>query len=115
MNKKINNITEIIEKSINTNITNNYRKVLALLLATMLVLVGLTGCGEEKTTAPAAPVENKATPAAPPAQVRDISIEPGTYKVIENFNVGENIYVRSMIIDKTTQSLWVGTSIGVIK
>ena len=34
-------------------------------------------------------------------------------KVLESFNVGENVYVRALAVDKATNSLWVGTSSGV--
>jgi len=100
MNKKINNIT------------SQYRNIVTLIL--VVSIMNMMGCSDEKTSAPA---DNKvaATAAPQPEQIRDISIAPGTYRVIENFNVGDNIYVRSMIIDKQSQSLWVGTSIGVLE
>jgi ligand-binding sensor domain-containing protein len=37
------------------------------------------------------------------------------YKVVDSFNVGQNIYVRSMISDPVAKSLWVGTSVGVLE
>jgi ligand-binding sensor domain-containing protein len=43
--------------------------------------------------------------------------EVGTkdYKVAETFGVGKNVYVRSMAIDQKGQTLWVGTSTGVLE
>lgn len=34
-------------------------------------------------------------------------------KVLESFNVGDNVYVRALAIETATDSLWVGTSSGV--
>jgi ligand-binding sensor domain-containing protein len=34
-------------------------------------------------------------------------------KVIESFDVGPNVYVRSLAVEKTANSMWVGTSVGV--
>lgn len=36
-------------------------------------------------------------------------------RVIETFNVGNNVYVRSLLIDQENNSLWVGTSVGVME
>jgi ligand-binding sensor domain-containing protein len=35
------------------------------------------------------------------------------FKVVENFEMGENVVVRSLALEPNEQSLWVGTSIGV--
>lgn len=37
------------------------------------------------------------------------------YQVIESFNVGGNVYVRSLALESETKSLWVGTSVGVLE
>ena len=36
-------------------------------------------------------------------------------RAMESFNVGDNVYVRSLAIDKPRNSLWVGTSVGVLE
>ena len=36
------------------------------------------------------------------------------YKVQETFNVGDNVYVRSMAVDHSSNTLWIGTSVGVL-
>lgn len=38
---------------------------------------------------------------------------PSTYRVLETFGVGEDVYVRSLAVDRAANSLWVGTSVGV--
>lgn len=37
------------------------------------------------------------------------------YTVLESFNVGANVYVRSLAIETATRALWVGTSVGVLE
>ena len=37
------------------------------------------------------------------------------YKLVETFNTGQNVFVRSLSVDKTGKLLWVGTSVGAIK
>lgn len=37
------------------------------------------------------------------------------YGVLESFNVGENVYVRSLAVESQSESLWVGTSVGVLE
>lgn len=37
------------------------------------------------------------------------------YRVIESFNVGANVYVRSLALEPATKGLWVGTSVGVLE
>lgn len=61
----------------------------------LLVLGLLGGCSEQGD-------QTASSPAAPPA-------------VIESFNVGENVFVRSLAIEPTADRLWVGTSVGVVE
>ncbi len=77
-----------------------------LLLPAALLL--LAGCSESEPAKPevvadqAAPVvEQKATPLA------------SEWQVIDAFEVGRDVYVRSMVLDPKQDSLWVGTSTGV--
>ncbi len=39
---------------------------------------------------------------------------PAPHLQVENFRVGADVYVRSLAIDRQRQSLWVGTSVGVL-
>ncbi|VAX08527.1 Sensor histidine kinase/response regulator [hydrothermal vent metagenome] len=36
------------------------------------------------------------------------------WKVVDSFNVGENVFVRSLAVDENKNTLWVGTSVGVL-
>lgn len=38
---------------------------------------------------------------------------PAAEKVLETFNVGDNVYVRALAVEERTNTLWVGTSSGV--
>src|SRR3569833_2606079 len=35
------------------------------------------------------------------------------YRVVESFGVGDEVFVRSLAVDRAANSLWVGTSVGV--
>jgi len=37
------------------------------------------------------------------------------WHVLDTFNVGKNVFVRSLALDKAMNSLWVGTSVGVLE
>jgi ligand-binding sensor domain-containing protein len=43
------------------------------------------------------------------------SVSPPTYEVAERFEVGAGIYVRALAIEEATNTLWVGTSMGVME
>lgn len=85
-------------------------KMKRFLTRTGFLLVSITvlfSCsGEDKPQATA----EQAQPAKP-AQV----MQKGDYRVLETFNVGKNVYVRSMEMDEKSNSLWVGTSVGVLE
>jgi len=51
----------------------------------------------------------------PEVQPEAPSAVPSGYKVIDSFNVGQNVYVRSMTVDPVAKTLWVGTSVGVLE
>ena len=38
-----------------------------------------------------------------------------SYKVEETFEVGKNVFVRSLVVDQNENALWVGTSVGALK
>ena len=73
----------------------------------LMVLAGM-GCSKDES-APATTADAK--PAAAPAP----AVSAKSYHVAETFNVGENVYVRSMAADTRKGSLWVGTSVGVLE
>lgn len=82
--------------------------------AALLALAAtLSGCGEDegqaKTTAPLPPGDKADAGPAPDA------ISTARPRVVEKFAVGTNVYVRALTIDPASNSLWVGTSTGVLE
>ena len=60
--------------------------------------------------------EQSAAAAAESATVSDTASRPAAVlKVAESFEVGPETYVRSLAIDTGTNSLWVGSSVGVLE
>lgn len=41
--------------------------------------------------------------------------ENGSFKVVDSFNVGENVYVRALTVEKEAGKIWVGSSVGVLE
>ena len=90
-------------------------KIVYGLVAAIIVVI-LVACSDDKdeseeSTAKKAPAEStqaQATPATVP------TLKSG-YKVVDSFNVGENIYVRSMTTDPVAKTVWIGTSVGVLE
>jgi ligand-binding sensor domain-containing protein len=64
-----------------------------------------TACSNDEATAPAVPV----------ASTAPTSKNTSGYQVVDSFNVGDRVYVRSMDVDKKQNHLWVGTSVGVME
>lgn len=48
-----------------------------------------------------------------PHRSADASVKSSSYRVLETFGVGDNVYVRSLAVDRAHNSIWVGTSVGV--
>jgi len=74
---------------------------------------------EQKAQAPETPaatqLEQPSQTLLPEVQPEAPSPVPSGYKVIDSFNVGQNVYVRSMTVDPVAKTLWVGTSVGVLE
>lgn len=71
-----------------------------------LFLIAVAACNDESTskeTSSAAPTEPKTSQSQPAALPQ----------VLDVFNVGPTVYVRSLAIDSDANRLWVGTSLGV--
>lgn len=92
-------------------------------LSIILLMFVLIACSDEKSEQkleqasqieiePVQTEQQSAISAAAPTP-EPISL-PAAYRVVETFDVGENVYVRSMAVDKNTNTLWVGTSVGVL-
>jgi len=73
-------------------------------------LIMLTSCSDEDRENAAQAVINESTGIEHAANT-SVDIP----KVIESFQVGDQVFVRSLAIDTNTNSLWVGTSTGVLE
>ena len=51
--------------------------------------------------------------AALPLAAGKTAVVQTQYKVLESFGVGDDVFVRSLAVDRAANSLWVGTSVGV--
>lgn len=45
--------------------------------------------------------------------VKTADVKAPDYRVVETFGVGNDVFVRSLAVDRAANSLWVGTSVGV--
>ena len=73
-----------------------------------LLMLGLLACSDDTDHAQA----GSGTPAEPTAASIAIAAQP-IPEVLDTFNVGTTVYVRSLAIEAATNRLWVGTSLGV--
>jgi ligand-binding sensor domain-containing protein len=90
-------------------------------LISFFSVMAMVSCsnGDAPSEAPATEVSTQSPMGATgqPAQTQPaaaVSVKGG-YRVADTFNVGENVYVRSMVVDKKDRRLWVGTSVGVLE
>jgi len=91
------------------------------LILLSLVLLLLSACSKEEQEQK---VQDSPTPAESAQQNQELlpEVQPepppviaSGYKVIDSFNVGQNVYVRSMTVDPVAKTLWIGTSVGVLE
>jgi ligand-binding sensor domain-containing protein len=80
---------------------------LALTTLALLFSLLLTGCGEEVTELPPAEKSGAIASNPAPAAIR--------YKLLETFNIGDNLVARSLALEASNNTLWVGTSGGVME
>ena len=77
--------------------------------------IALSACSGDEST----PQTSSVAPASPPAPdaqpKQNAVVDENGYRVVASFNVGENTYVRSLIIDAGANTLWVGTSAGAME
>lgn len=79
-------------------------------------ILSLAACSDADTenTPPQQTEKNTATETD--IRVRDLSIPADQIpKVVESFQVGHEVFVRSLAIDTNTNSLWVGSSTGLLE
>ncbi|NIP73518.1 MAG: regulator [Gammaproteobacteria bacterium] len=82
------------------------------LIASLLLPLVTWSCGESGDSAPSR------SPASPPHEPTTEAAEeaaPAPPGVLETFQVGENVYVRSLAVEPERDALWVGTSVGVLE
>ena len=87
---------------------NNKFKSLVFCFA---VLIGINGCSES-TTESTSKDSAKTTSTSSSA---DISSQNQVPRVLESFQVGNEVYVRSLAVEQNNDSLWVGTSTGALE
>jgi ligand-binding sensor domain-containing protein len=81
----------------------------------------VTACSEDKeqdkkeAEQPASAPQTQSQDLLPDDQPLQPAVVPSGYKVVDTFNVGQNVYVRSMTRDPKTKTLWIGTSVGVLE
>ncbi len=78
---------------------------------TAILLLFAQACSESTDTATPAAVETPVSQSPPEAPV----VNPALPKVLDTYAVGDQVYVRSLAVDKAQNSLWVGTSVGVLE
>ncbi|MBF0438817.1 MAG: regulator [Magnetococcales bacterium] len=71
----------------------------------LILTLTIAGCSEQPETTP--------KKAIVPTAVKPTTSPELGYAVLDSFEVGSNVYVRSMMTDANRKSLWVGTSAGV--
>ena len=83
-----------------------------------ILFVGLTsllgGCSGDKSASGKSPSSEASKPVPAEVVKPRPTVNKSGYHVLDNFNVGKNVYVRSMEIDHKSNTLWVGTSVGVL-
>ena len=82
-------------------------------VATVLLLVGCTESGTEEGSASIPTAGNKNLPAVVEVDQREPGAVQRLPRVVERFEVGQNVYVRALKADPARKSLWIGTSAGV--
>ncbi len=76
----------------------------------LLLLINTACSDKESATQTGAKEENLADEPA-----KTDNLKKKTWQVLDTFNVGKNVFVRSLALDKDRNSLWVGTSVGVLE
>jgi len=94
-------------------------KFVNILAALSIVLVPLA-CSKQQQSQPAGTSDSPASTTQQQSETaaektrQKIALKSG-YKVVDSFNVGRDVYVRSMRSDPAAKTLWIGTSVGVLE
>lgn len=87
----------------------------SITIINLILLATLVGaCSKQEQPAQSESNTNSQV-TSPAGQVETKTLSGMGYHVADAFNVGENVYVRSMAVDKNAKQLWVGTSVGVLQ
>lgn len=86
-------------------------KKLKTFAITILVLTGIYGCSDSTTESTSKDNAKKETTPAPTIAAAQKPMP----KVLESFQVGNEVYVRSLAVEEKNDSLWVGTSTGALE
>ncbi len=100
-----------------------HNSVLKIVFIFILVALTVSACGEkdiqQKVATPESPSDQTPQPQSqsllPEQQPEGPPVMPSGYKVVDSFNVGQNVYVRSMTMDPDAKTIWIGTSVGVLE
>ena len=84
---------------------NNFKR----LILSAVVLISSYGCSDSTTDSTTKLAAENASSSTTTAQQKPIP------KVLESFQVGNEVYVRSLAVEENNDSLWVGTSTGVLE
>ena len=94
-------------------------KAIQLWPVVLIAVLVLVGCSKGESEKQAASSDKSTEQQQPVGQgtgsVPAVQPLKSGYKVIDSFNVGQNVYVRSMTTDPVSKTLWVGTSVGVLE
>jgi len=99
--------------------TGFQKSALSVLCVCMAVtLIGCSKGEKDKTAGSSDSAVEQQQPKDQPVNVEPpktvLPLKSG-YRVVDSFNVGQDVYVRSMTTDNVAKSLWVGTSVGVLE
>ena len=98
--------------------------VTIIAVTAMVACLSLTGCTEDKqeqqvpakpATQPETAMQPQSLDLLPSDQAQPPAVLQSGYKVVDSFNVGQNVYVRSMAMDPKAKTVWIGTSVGVLE
>ena len=78
-----------------------------------LLFVSLFACSD--TQDPLQGQDKQKAAATSPASSPAKGAAASGYKIVETFDVGETVYVRSLAIDEPTKTLWIGTTVGALE
>lgn len=86
------------------------RHDLFIALGAFLLVAGIYGCSDSETTTSETNVIGSSSDTR---QAATTDAPQGKARVIESFDVGRQVYVRSLVVEPEKHALWVGTSVGV--